>query len=209
MHRFIPVIFFFIASVAGAQNKPLDASTIQQIKVGVAQAATKTKTISSDFIQEKEMSILNDKIITTGRFFFKQEQFLRWEYIHPFSYVIAIRGDLISIQDEGKVKSFNTQSNKVFAEVNKIIIGSVNGKLLDNNTFTATYIQNKDYFVVSLTPVSAILKESLNRITIYFNKKDFTVDKIEMHEPGGDFTRITFTNRQLNQPISDEVFILK
>jgi len=208
MYRIIPIVFLFLSFIASAQN-PLDAATIQQIKEGVARTATQTKTISSDFIQEKEMSILNDKIITNGRFFFKQEQFLRWEYTHPFSYVIAIRGDVISIQDEGKVTSFNTQSNNVFAEVNKIIIGSVNGTLLDDDSFTASYIQNKDYFVVSLSPVSAALKESLNRITIYFSKKNFTVDKLEMYESAGDFTRISFSNKQLNQPISDEVFILK
>lgn len=208
MHRFIVIILFFSFYQAGAQYKPLDAGTIQRIKQGVVQAAAKTTTISSDFTQEKEMSILNDKIITSGKFYFKKERLLRWEYIHPFSYVIAIRGDLISVKNEGVVKSFDNQSNKVFAEVNRIIIGSVNGTLLDDDSFTAIYSQNNGQYVVSLSPVSMPLKENLDRIVIFLNKTDYTVEKLEMYESAGDFTRITFSAKQLNSSIPDEVFIL-
>lgn len=209
MHKLLFILCFLIFHAAGAQNKPLDALAIQRIKQGVMQAAITTSTISSDFTQEKEMSILNDKIITSGRFYFKKDRFLRWEYLYPFSYTITIRGDVISIKNDGEVKSFNTQSNKVFAEVNRIIIGSVNGTLLDDDSFTAVYSQNKDYYIVSLTPVSETLRENLDRIVIFFNKTDDTVDQLEMFESAGDFTRITFKKKQLNQPISDEVFILR
>ncbi len=209
MFRLITILLLFSFHIAGAQHKSLDVGSIQQIKQGVALAATKIATISSDFTQEKEMSILNDKIITRGRFYFKKDRFLRWEYIHPFSYVIALRGDMISIQNEGEVKSFNTNSNRVFAEVNRIIIGSVNGTLLDDASFTADYDQSNGHYIVSLTPVSATLKENLDKIIIYFAKTDYTVNKLEMFESAGDFTRITFSKKQLNQPIPDEVFILR
>lgn len=209
MRKILFFLVLFCSIGAIAQNKPLDALTIQRIKDGVSATSGKTKTISSTFTQEKEMSILNDKIITSGKFYFKKEKLLRWEYIHPFSYIIAIRGDVISIRDEGEVKSFNTQSNKVFAEVNRIIIGSVNGTLLEDDAFAADYGQSNGHYIVMLTPLSASLKESLSRISIFFSKTDFTVDKLEMVESAGDFTRITFSNKQLNQPIPDEVFVLR
>jgi len=199
----------FTTGVANAQYKPLDAATIHRIKEGVSRAAKTTETICSDFTQEKEMSILNDKIITKGKFYFKKEQLLRWEYIHPFSYIIAIRGDVITIRDEEEVRSFNTKANRVFAEVNRIIVGSVSGTLLEDDNFTADYAQGNSHYIVTLSPISATLQEGLNRIVIYFSKTDFTVDKLEMFEPAGDFTMITFSKKLLNQPISDEVFILR
>jgi len=208
MHRLLLFLTLFSVGYVQAQHKPLDAVTIKQIKEGVSDVALKTSTISSDFTQEKEMSILNDKIITSGRFFYKKERLLRWEYIHPFSYIITIQGDDITIKDEEGIKSFNTGSNKVFSEVNRIIIGSINGTLLDDVSFTADYDQNNGHYIVSLSPVSVFVKENLKRIAIYFNKKDYTVDRLEMFESAGDFTRITFINKQINQPISDEIFIL-
>ncbi|MFH1936676.1 MAG: outer membrane lipoprotein carrier protein LolA, partial [Bacteroidota bacterium] len=172
MHKLILILTLFSIGIANAQHKPLDAATIHRIKEGVSLAAKKTETISSDFTQEKEMSILNDKIITSGKFYFKKEQLLRWEYIHPFSYVIAIRGDVITIRDEGEVRSINTQANKVFAEVNRIFIGSVMGMLLDDDNFKADYTQSNGHYIVSLSPISSALQESLNRIVIYFDKTD-------------------------------------
>lgn len=205
------LLIFLLAFSLGtiAQQRPVDSETIGLIKNGVAKASAGTATISSDFTQEKEMSILNDKIISSGKFYFKKERLLRWEYLKPFEYQIAIRGDVISIKDEGKVSSFNTQSNKVFTEVNRIIIGSVNGTLLEDPGFKADYKVSNGNYIVSLTPLAASLKESLEKIVIYFSKTDFTVDKLELMEPAGDFTRITFTLKQLNKPIPDEVFILR
>jgi len=209
MNKLLFILLLFACQQVSSQNRPLDAAAIQQIKQGVQQAARTTLTITSEFTQEKEMSILNDKIISSGAFYFKKERSLRWEYIHPFSYIITIRGDLISISNEGEVKSFNTQSNRVFAEVNNIIIGSVNGTLLDDNSFSAGYSQNRDHYIVTLTPLSPSLKENLEKIIIFFDKANFTVNQLEMVEPAGDFTRITFSKKQLNQPIPDEVFVLR
>jgi len=203
------LFFLFSSAFVLAQQKPLDAVTIQHIKEGVSLASKNTETISSNFTQEKEMSLLNDKVITTGKFYFKKEQFLRWEYIHPFAYAIAIRGNEISIRDEGVVRTFNTQSDRIFSEVNRIIIGSVNGTLLDDDSFTADFNQSNAFYIVALYPISVSLRESLDKILIYFNKIDFTVDKLELIEPAGDFTRITFMQKQLNKPIADEVFILR
>lgn len=209
MRRISLILLLTVSLGAAAQQRPVDAETILVIKNGVAKASAATETISSDFTQEKEMSILNDKIISNGKFYLKKERLLRWEYLKPFEYQIAIRGDVISIRDEGKVKSFNTQSNKVFTEVNRIIIGSVNGTLLEDPGFQAEYRISSSHYIVSLTPSALSLRESLEKIVIYFNKTDFTVDKLELIEPAGDFTRITFTRKQLNKPIPDEVFILR
>ena len=205
----LTIIFLTYGLLLQAQNKPLDAATINKVKSGVADCAASTNTISSDFTQEKEMSILNDKIITHGKFYFKRENQLRWEYIHPFSYVITINGAEITILNEEKISSFNSQSNIVFSEVNKIIIGSVRGTLLDDPVFSASYTQNNGHYIVRLTPLSPRLKKSLKEIVIHFNKLDFSVDRLEMIEPEGDCTKINFTDKRFNEPISDEKFILR
>lgn len=209
MYKLIVLLTLTVSLSALAQNKPLDAASINRIKEGVAQAARTTSTITADFTQEKEMTILKDRILSSGKFYFKKEQLLRWEYTHPFSYTIAIRGDNIAIRDDGVVKEFNTQTNKVFTEVNRIIVGSVRGTLLDDPGFKTTYVQSNGHYIVRLSPLSSALQESLLEIVIYLNKSDYTVEKLEMIEPAGDFTRITFSGKQLNQPISNEIFDLR
>ena len=190
-----------------AQNKAMDQVLISKFKLRVKELALETQTITSNFQQDKEMSMISERIISKGKFYFRKERMLRWEYIDPFSYVIIINNDRISVKDENNVNHFNVSSNKVFVEINRIILGSIQGTLLnDEKNFKTFFFDSPASYVVKLYPSAANLKESLSEIVIYFDHKDFSVDQVEMIEPGGDKTRITFHNKIFNKPVADEKF---
>lgn len=192
-----------------AQQPVTDPEGIARIRKGVEDVAARTSTITAAFTQEKEMNILEEKIFSSGKFYFKKEKLLRWEYIQPYSYIIAINNERISIRDERKTSHFDTR-NKVFGEVNRIIVGSIRGTLLnDEVNFKASYADGKTAWIVKLVPLSAGIKGSLSLITLWFDKKDYSVSKLEMAENTGDQTTITFTDKRFNEPIADEKFILK
>ncbi len=186
----------------------MNAASVEALRAQVKELAHRTHTISSDFIQEKNMAMITEKIISRGKFYFKKDRMLRWEYTDPFSYLIIIRNDQISVKDENKVTHFNVKSNKVFLEINRIILGSLQGTLLnDEANFTPAFLENPSSYVVTLKPLAPKLKESISEIVIHFDRTDVTVNRVEMFEPGGDRTKISFTNKKLNQPISDEKFV--
>ena len=200
----------FLPILAFSQTKPVDAASIESLKSHVKEVSQMTKTISCDFIQEKEMGMISEKIISKGKFYLKKEKMLRWEYLQPFSYLIVIKNDQITIKDDNKVNQFNVQSNKVFLEINRVILGSIQGTLLgDEQNFKATFFENPTSWVVKLKPLSPKLKESLSEIVIWFDRKDYTVSRLDMNEPGGDCTRISFSAKKLNQPIADEKFVVR
>lgn len=204
---FLPA--FLVAFPALSQEKPMDAASIEILKQRVLEQARITNTISSDFIQEKEMSMIREKIVSRGKFCFKREKMLRWEYLQPFSYLIIINDDQITVMDENKVSQFNVQSNKVFLEINRVILGSIHGTLLsDEQSFKAAFFENATSRIAKLKPLSPKMKGSLSEIVIWFDREDYTVNRLDMVEPGGDFTRISFSGRKLNQPIADEMFMV-
>jgi outer membrane lipoprotein-sorting protein len=195
--------------LAFSQNKPMDQASIETLKKRVKEVAQNTRTLSCDFVQVKEMSMIAEKITSSGKFYLKKEKMLRWEYLKPFSYLIVIRNDQISIKDDNKVNQFNVQSNKLFLEINRIILGSIQGTLLtDEKNFRASYFESPTAWVVKLVTLNARLRESLNEVIIYFNREDFAVGRVDMNESGGDCTKITFTSRKTNQPIADEKFLV-
>ncbi|MDP1620761.1 MAG: outer membrane lipoprotein carrier protein LolA [Bacteroidales bacterium] len=213
--RFIPKYFIIVVLISwlpgqsAAQNRPMDEASIESFKRRVKDVADNTGTISCDFLQEKEMSMIKEKIISRGKFYLKKEKMLRWEYIHPFSYTIVIKNDQISIRDENKVNHFNIQSNPVFLEINRVILGSIQGTLLnDDKNFMATFFENPTSWVVKLQTLSPRLKESLSEIVIWFDRKDYTINRLDMNEPAGDFTKLEFSSKKLNKPIADEMFVL-
>jgi outer membrane lipoprotein-sorting protein len=200
---------FNIPHLAFLQNQPMDAASVASLKINVKEVARTTRTITSDFIQEKVMSMIAEKITSRGKFYFKKEKMLRWEYVQPFTYIIVINNDRISIRDENKVNQFNVQSNKVFMEINRVILGSIQGTLLtDEQNFKATFYESSASWIVKLKTLSPKLKESLSEIVIYFDRTDYSVNRLDMNEPGGDRTSIRFTARKLNQTIADEKFVL-
>ena len=192
-----------------AQNKSLNPATIEMVKSMIKNAAQKTATITSDFVQEKEMSMVREKITSKGRFYFKKERMLRWEYVQPYSYLIIIRNDQVTIKDESKVSSFNAGSNKIFREINRIMQGCINGTLLsDEKNFLASFAENSACWVITLKPLAPRLKASISQIVIFFNRKDYSVNRLEIYEPGGDCTKINFMDKKLNQPVDDEMFLV-
>jgi outer membrane lipoprotein-sorting protein len=191
----------------------LSQATVSQMKdpalfrQRLATESKKINTISSNFIQEKNLSVLSEKIISKGHFYFKKERKLRWEYVQPFSYLIIFNGDKILIRDESKKSTYDANSNKMFAEINRIMIGCVQGTLLsDEKNFRAQYLENSTGYLVRLTPLMPGLKEMLNEIWIWFSRNDLNVTRLEMHESSGDYTKIDFTDKKLNDAVPDEKF---
>ena len=90
-----------------------------------------------------------------------------------------------------------------------MILGSIQGTLLtDEQNFKATFFENSTSWIVKLKTLTPKLKESLSEIVIWFDRKDYSVNRIDMNEPGGDRTKISFTARKLNEPIADEKFVV-
>jgi outer membrane lipoprotein-sorting protein len=195
------------AAVSNAQLKPMDVGAVSRLRAAMKEAALKTSSLTADFSQEKEMTMMEENLISDGKFYFKKEKFLRWEYIHPYRYVIIINNDLITLQDGERTSTFNTQTGKEFREINNLIIGSINGTLLnDDKNFTSSFFDAPDASVVKLKPLSPGLKATLSEIAIWIDKATLTVNKLEMTEVNGDKTRITFSEKQINRPVPDEKF---
>jgi outer membrane lipoprotein-sorting protein len=170
----------------------------------------KVNTLESDFVQEKNLSVLSNKIISRGHFCFMKENNIRWEYLTPYKYLIIISNGKIFIKEEKNQKQYDIQSNKMFQEMNKFISGCIQGDILKNDKdYQAGFFEDDKNYFVSLVPRAETMRKMLNEVQIWFNRSDLTVSRITMVESGGDYTRIDFTNKKLNTDIAIEKFSFK
>ncbi|MFO7614933.1 MAG: outer membrane lipoprotein carrier protein LolA [Bacteroidales bacterium] len=188
----------------GTAEKPVDdpAGLIEQAS-GFSQ---KTQSITSDFTQEKEMSFLEEKVTSTGKFYFQKENRLRWEYQKPYHYVIILNNNRIRIIDEGEVKDYDAGSNRMFVEISGVMSGLVNGTLLQSDKFGQTWHEAAGYYRVVLLPKETMMKDFLAKIDLKLSKQDFSVDELKMFEKSGDYTLITFRNKKMNETIAADIF---
>jgi outer membrane lipoprotein-sorting protein len=203
-------LFIIYAGTCFSQSNLTPMKDIAGFKEKLVNMTAKITTIESDFVQEKNLSILSNKIISKGSFCFQKENNIRWEYLQPYKYLIIISNDQMYIKEDRNEKRYDIQSNKMFQEMNKFISGCIQGDILKNEKeYNSSYFENPGSYVVSLVPKAAAMKEMLQEVRIWFNRNDFTVTRIIMAEPGGDYTAIDFMNKKLNVAIPAEKFSFK
>jgi len=171
-------------------------------------ASKSTKTIDSDFKQYKHLDILENDLESTGHFSFKASDKVRWEYLKPYEYLIVMDGGMMWIKDGGKTKKYDTRSNKMFKEINDLMVGMLQGKILKSDKFDIVFYENSNRILAKLKPKSADMQEFLNEMQLYFDKKNYAVLKIKMLEQSGDYTLIEFYNRKMNIEIPNSKFLL-
>jgi outer membrane lipoprotein-sorting protein len=209
---FTGIIFLFscFLSTVSAQSKFLPMKDSKQFSVKLSEVTQKTSTIESNFIQEKNLDVISEKIFTKGKFYFKKEDKLRWEYTEPFRYLIIMNGKDVLIKDEKKENHFDASSNKIFTEINSIMLGSIRGTILkEDKKFKIDFQENDLYNLVRMSPLSQQLKTYITEIRIYFNKASFYVSRLEIEESSGDYTKIEFPGMKINTPVPDENFSVR
>src|SRR5882757_2091486 len=126
----IVLLYGFFAKAQYPGYTLLTNSTV--FKEQFAAASLKTNTIQSDFVQEKNLSMLSEKIVSKGKFWFKKENFVRMEYNQPFKYLMILNNGKVYIKDAQKENTVSSASNKLFRQVNNILIDCMKGSALNN-----------------------------------------------------------------------------
>jgi outer membrane lipoprotein-sorting protein len=214
MNRFIAVfpglLLTFITGLSQVQEsfRPMKDPDLFREKLLTASASINS--IASDFTQEKNLSVLSEKIISKGRFCFKKENNIRWEYTEPYKYLIIIADNKMLMRDEKTKKQMDMQSNPLFQQMNKFISGCIQGDILqDDNDFAKAYFENDRNYYVKLSPKADKMRQMINEVHIWFDKNDLSVTSLRMVESGNDYTQINFVNKILNAEISPEKFSFK
>jgi outer membrane lipoprotein-sorting protein len=202
------ILLIFISQSVAAQNFKAVKDT-SALKQKIENMSKTVNSIESDFVQEKNLSMLSEKITSKGNFKFKKENMLRWEYNTPYKYLIVINKDKIWIKDEKKTQKYDMNSNKVFKEINDVMMNCVQGNIFRSGKFRVSYFENEKYYKLELIPLQKNMKESLKKINMYFDKSVTSVNKLDMIEPNDDYTTLDFFLKSQNAPLPDNIFTVK
>lgn len=199
--------FLLISSLVFAQNTAMSSAEAKAFVTTISSETKEIKTLQADFIQTKKMDFLDKSIVTYGKMSLKSPNTLSWKYTKPYQYSIIFKDNKIFINDQGKKSSVDAKS-KTFEKINKLIVGSSNGKMFSDPEFTVTYFKNGNLNIAKFIPKSAQLLKYIKQIELQFPKNESTVSQVNMTEASGDTTNIVFKNTKINAPISEAEFSL-
>ncbi len=152
--------------------------------------------------------MFDDTVVSTGHFTFKAKDKLRWEYLTPLVDGFALDGAT------GVRWSGTDSTKKTFRLQNDPVMHVVATQLLAWASFDQHWL-TKEYAIeitaaspltFKLMPRNSTARTLMRAITITFSHDRKTVQRVELHETGQDFTRITFTHIVVNGPVPDATF---
>lgn len=200
------LLLFTMLSIS-AQHK---ATTEQQhyMYQKITSAATTLKSLQCHFIQTKEVSVLNSKMISKGMMYYRGNQ-LCWEYTSPYQYTFIISGNKVMIKSEKTKNIIDVRSSKLFQEITGVMMSSVNGTGLNNSSYSVSYYYESPLWRIVLFPKVKAIKKIFKSIVLYIDPSDYQVDKVIMNEINGDNTFINLSDKKINKAIADEKFTIR
>lgn len=202
------IVFTFWATIASSQSF-IAVKDEASLRSKITQASLKINTIQCDFVQEKNLSILSEKAVSKGKFYFKKDNSVRLEYLQPAKNLIVMNNGKMLMKDDKKTTQMDMHRSRAFQQLNNIIVGSINGSLFNGKDFAARFFEADKQIKIELTPLSKTLKGFLSTIVIVLEKKDFTASRIEMNEASGDNTILSFNAKEINGTLNDSLFSVR
>jgi outer membrane lipoprotein carrier protein len=204
----LAIVFIFNISLYAQNFVPATKEQQQLMLDKISASSAKMESLVCDFEQVKELSILNEKMVSKGKMYYRNDNCLRWEYASPYIYTFVLNDKKIMMQAENSRKNvIDVKSSRFFQEIVKIMMNGINGNgLKDVKSFSINYFWSEEQWRVNLVPLQKEMKKMFSSIRLTFNVKDYSVDKVEMEEQNGDMTTIRLSGKQFNKKIADEKF---
>lgn len=181
-----------------------------QMRQIIAATAQAMKTMQCDFVQTKQLRMLNDKMVSEGRMYYSQKDKLRWEYTKPYQYIFILNGDRVLLKNKQRSDVIDVAQNKLFREIARIMMGSVVGDCLnDERTFKVSLVQSGGEWMATLVPQRKDMKQMFQRIVLHFDQQQGVVNRVVLTERGGDETTIELKNIRKNETITPSLFAVE
>ena len=209
MKRIITICLVVMACVANAIAAPISVAQQKEVIAKINKATSRLKSMSCNFTQTKHLSLLSDKMVSEGKMNYKQPNKLRWEYTSPYQYLFIFNGTKVYVGNKSRKDVIDTNSNKLFKEVARIMMSTVTGTALSNAAdFSVTVEDGKTLWNVTLIPKKKEMKKMFTRIVLSFSKSDLMISEINLHEKNNDRTNIRLRNIKTNIAINENLFAI-
>lgn len=202
-------IFCLLAcmSVGVYAQQPADAAESREMVAEVCAAAAEMTSLQCDFVQVKQLSLLQTALTSKGKMYYKGGDRLRWEYTSPYVYTFVLNGDRVILKSSEKTDVLSVRSSKMFQQIARIMLNSVTGRCLaDGGDFRVTMYKGGKEWEARLVPQQKELAALFSEVCLHIDPKLRMVTVVELKERSGDTTRIEMKNVRKNETIDNAVF---
>lgn len=209
MRKTILILLFSVFCQFVSSAAALSAPRKQEIIGSINSAASAMKSMTCSFTQTKYLSLLSDKMVSEGKMYYRQPNRLRWEYTSPYQYLFVLNGTKVYVGNKSRKDVIDTDANKVFKEIARIMMGTVTGTVLSGTSdFSVDVADGGTVWRVTLVPSKKEMKRMFSKIVLSFRKNGLMVSEIDIYEKNNDRTNIQLKNVKTNVSVNDALFAI-
>ena len=203
------ILFFLLICSVTSTVAAMTSQQKQDVITRINKTAAGLKSMTCNFTQTKYLSLLSDKMVSEGKMSYKQPNKLRWEYTSPYQYLFIFNGTKVYVGNKSRKDVIDTQTNKVFKEVARIMMSTVTGTALSNSSdFSIDVADGKSFWKVTLVPKKKEMKKMFTKIELSFNKSNLMISEINIYEKNNDRTNIRLKNISTNGTVNESLFAI-
>ena len=165
-------------------------------KERLAEASRENRTIQCDFTQRKQVRRMKNEIELKGHFYYDNSLARALDYTVPEGDKVIIRNDRIILKTAGQVTQTATSANPMLQQVALMIRASMTGDLS----------QFGQGWQIGYTEKSKRARKYIDSITLCFDLRDMTLDRMELCETEGGHSVYEFRNKRFNLPVDPARF---
>ncbi len=190
------------AITAFAQN-----DSEQEFKQRLEAVSASNKTIQCDFTQEKKVKNLKNLINSEGDFYYDNSGAMALIYTQPEGDKIIMNNTDFEIVSGGKTIKTDAKSNPAMTQVSYMMQACMSGDVSKlGRGWNMKIVESESEYNITLTPTDRRIKKYISAINMVFDKKDVTLNTLQMNETSGGYTHYQFFNKKINSNFDHSVF---
>jgi outer membrane lipoprotein-sorting protein len=185
------------------------ASEISDLLIKLGEKTADISSIKTDFVQEKDLTIFQKKIVLRGKIYLQKPHKIAWHVDNPIKYKVLITDKFIRQWDEdtNEIHEISVSGNNIFKNVIDQLTIWFSGSYISLLENYEVHIKKQHPFVLEFIPKEkSIVKKVIKSITVMFREDERYLKQIEFQEISGDSTVIILENTVLNAPLDDSYF---
>ena len=202
-------LFLFIASTLTAGDETAD---ITEMLRRLGENVSAFKSLKTNFVQEKDLAIFQNKIVMKGRIYLQKPNRMAWHVDEPVKYSVVITDKSIRQWDEdtNRVQEIGLSGNPVFQNVLNQLTVWFSGDYVSLLKDYDVRILKKSPLVFEFTPKgNNVAGKIIKNITIGLREDERYLQQIKILELSGDSTTITFKDTVFDAPYNSLDFEVK
>ena len=160
--------------------------------------------ISSDFVQEKHMTLFQDTLTIRGRMLIATNGCFAWETLWPVRYKMVVADGRIRQWDEetDRIQTISMRNNPAAAAIHEQMSAWFSGNYAAlTNSYTVSLAAAKPVSFLFVPHAGSPATNYLAAVQVWLRDDGRYLDKLRITERSGDMTDIIFNNTVLNQTL--------